>query len=337
MTDTLLKIDDELKGYIPSLSDEEYSLLEESILSEGCRDPIVTWSGWILDGHNRYEICCKHNITFATVEKTGLQTKDDVKIWMIRNQIGRRNLTDFQRTELALKLKPLLERKAKENQNFGLETSGKRHEGKVLQNSAKPIERINTTEEIAKSAGVSRDTVQKVQKVLNKAEPEIIEKARSGEISINAAAKTVTPPKPVLKQGDMGNPILEPADEVTAEQPEKIIDPEPEGEITGSVNLDDAFSDGPTLEELIDETQRENEQLHKKIESLTKDDKDAEIARLQDLNFALSRQIDTLTTTKGQAEKSARYATGKLLEIGDMVGDRDFSTIVESVRKALGK
>lgn len=336
MTDTLLKIDDELKGYIPRLSEEEYSLLEESILSEGCRDPIVTWSSWILDGHNRYEICNKHNIPFTTVEKTGLKTKDDVKIWMIRNQMGRRNLTDFQRTELALKLKPLLERKAKENQVANLKKGA---ESPVLQNSAKrENDRINTTEEIAKSAGVSRDTVQKVQKVLSKAEPEIIEKARSGEISINAAAKTVTPPKPVLKQNsDMGNPISEPMNEVTAEQPEKIIDPEPAGEMTGSVNLDDAFSDGPTLEELIDETQRENEQLHRKIESLSKDDKDAEIARLQDLNFALSRQIDTLTTTKGQAEKSARYATSKLLEIGDMVGDRDFSTIVETVRKALGK
>ena len=131
----------------------------------------------------------------------------------------------------------------------------------------------------------------------------------------------------------MGNPISEPADEVTAEQPEKIIDPEPAGEITGSVNLDDAFSDGPTLEELIDETQRENEQLHRKIESLTKDDKDAEIVRLQDLNFALSRQIDTLTAEVGAAKNQARYVTSKLREIGKIVETEDWSEIVSAVRR----
>ena len=97
------------------------------------------------------------------------------------------------------------------------------------------------------------------------------------------------------------------------------------------------MADGPTLEEIVEETQRENEQLHKKIQSLTQDDKDAEIVRLQDLNAMLSRQIDTLTATKGQAEKDARYAVNKLREIGKLVGDEDFRTIVSTVRKAIGK
>ena len=97
------------------------------------------------------------------------------------------------------------------------------------------------------------------------------------------------------------------------------------------------MADGPTLDEMVDELERENEQLYKKIESLAKDDKDAEIIRLQEMNAMLSRQIDTLTETKAQAEKDARYAVNKLREIGKLVGDEDFRTIVSTVRKALGK
>ena len=55
------------------------------------------------------------------------------------------------------------------------------------------------------------------------------------------------------------------------------------------------------------------------------------------MNAMLSRQIDTLTETKAQAEKDARYAVNKLREIGKLVGDEDFRTIVSTVRKALGK
>ena len=33
------------------------------------RDAIVSWNSTIIDGHNRYEICKKHNIEFQTFEK----------------------------------------------------------------------------------------------------------------------------------------------------------------------------------------------------------------------------------------------------------------------------
>jgi len=76
---------------IPPISKEEYGLLEQSILHEGCRDAIVAWNDCILDGHNRYEICQKHNIGFKTLEKE-FDNENEVKFWIINNQLGRRNL-----------------------------------------------------------------------------------------------------------------------------------------------------------------------------------------------------------------------------------------------------
>ena len=72
-----LKINEEFTFLIPKLTAEEYEELEASIIQDGCRDRIVTWKGYIIDGHNRYEICNKHNITFEVLEKDNLETVDD--------------------------------------------------------------------------------------------------------------------------------------------------------------------------------------------------------------------------------------------------------------------
>ena len=47
-----LIIDPEFKELIPPLTAEEYSGLEQSIIAEGCREPIITWDNIIIDGHN---------------------------------------------------------------------------------------------------------------------------------------------------------------------------------------------------------------------------------------------------------------------------------------------
>lgn len=186
-----LHIDDELKAWIDPLSPEEYAQLEANILAEGCRDPIVVWGGYILDGHNRYEICTRHNVKFSTVEKSGLVTKDDALVWMAQNQLGKRNLSDFTRVALALRLKPLLEQRAQERV-----FAGKAPELDPPQISAGGVG--ETREMLAKAAGVSRDTVRKVEKILESGNAEVAAQVRAGEISINAAAKKVSPPRPPI-------------------------------------------------------------------------------------------------------------------------------------------
>lgn len=325
-----LTIDPEFEAFIPPLDATDYARLKANILADGCRESISVWNGTILDGHNRYRICTENGIPFSTIDISSVHTRAEAFIWMYENQLGRRNLEPFQRAEMALKVKPHIEEKAKERSRANLKQNAENSKNfadsqKIsmdaeCENSRTREKPVRTDEILAEKADVSSNTIRRVEKILEKAEPEVIEKARSGEISINQAYQTV---KPARKQG--AKPV---------EKPE--VKPQTQAE-KDQAFIDDAMADGPTLEEIVEETQRENEQLHKKIQSLTQDDKDAEIVRLQDLNAMLSRQIDTLTATKGQAEKDARYAVNKLREIGKLVGDEDFRTIVSTVRKALGK
>ena len=88
-----LKIRKDFKNLIPPLARAEYVQLEQNIINDGCRDPIITWNGYIIDGHNRYEICTKHNIEFKTLEMS-FESEPEVIAWICANQLGRRNITD---------------------------------------------------------------------------------------------------------------------------------------------------------------------------------------------------------------------------------------------------
>jgi len=114
-----IKIDSEFKSLIPPLKADERALLEESIISEGCREPLVVWNGVLIDGHNRYEICQKKRIEFKTCEHN-FSDRDDAKLWILKNQMGRRNLPDITRGILALKYKSIIAAKAKENSLHGV-------------------------------------------------------------------------------------------------------------------------------------------------------------------------------------------------------------------------
>ena len=109
-----LQINEGFQKLIPPLSSEELVALEESVTREGCRDPLVVWNDTIIDGHNRYEICQKHNIEFQTVARNDLETELDVKLWMINNQFSRRNLSTETRLALAYRFKEFEAEKAKE-------------------------------------------------------------------------------------------------------------------------------------------------------------------------------------------------------------------------------
>ena len=96
---TRLKIDKDFKSLIRPLTEVEYHQLEANIISEGCRDAIITWKGFIIDGHNRYEICRKNRIPFQTKEMF-FETKEEAIIWICTNQLGRRNISDETRKYL---------------------------------------------------------------------------------------------------------------------------------------------------------------------------------------------------------------------------------------------
>jgi site-specific DNA-methyltransferase (adenine-specific) len=107
---------------------------------------------------------------------------------MINNQFGRRNLSNYQRSVLALQLEEVFSSKAKEN----LKVSGENF-GKGLQISAEPIaiKPIDTRKEVAKVANVSHDTIAKVKKIEAVATPEVKAQLSTGELSINQAYQEI--------------------------------------------------------------------------------------------------------------------------------------------------
>ncbi len=96
-----LIIDPEFRDKIPPLTEDEFSLLEENILSDGAVfSPLIVWDGTILDGHNRYEIIQKHpELTYA-VHGLSFANRYEALSWICKNQLGRRNLTPQQKKYL---------------------------------------------------------------------------------------------------------------------------------------------------------------------------------------------------------------------------------------------
>ena len=176
----MIEIKQEFKDLIPPLTKEEFKQLENNCMAEGIREKILTWNGFIIDGHNRYEIATRWDLDFET-ENKHFESEEAVKEWMILNQFGRRNLSNYQRSVLALELEDVFSKKAKENQV--------RKPNSVPQISAK--QNVDTRKELSKVASVSHDTIAKVKKIQEKAPEEVKAKLRTGEVSINAAYKEI--------------------------------------------------------------------------------------------------------------------------------------------------
>lgn len=186
-----IKIDKEFESLIPPLSAEEFKQLEENCVKDGIRDPLILWhlpngDNILVDGHNRWKIAAKHGgIQFETKQMT-FDDRNEAKAWIIKNQFGRRNLSAYDRSVLALKLKPLIAEKAKKKQSEG--------GGAVRQKSDKAV--VDTKKELAKTAGVSHDTIHKVERIEAEATPYVKAAVRRGDMSINKAYNTTFPKRP---------------------------------------------------------------------------------------------------------------------------------------------
>lgn len=174
-------IDNEFRSLIPPLTPEEYNGLEESILAEGCRDALVLWGETLIDGHNRYEICTAHDVPYQTVQKD-FADRNDAKLWMMHNQLARRNLNDFQRIEITHKCENAVKAKAKERQ--ATSTGGTAPQ---LMENFPQADKGASRDELGAMAGVSGKTYEHAVTVIEEAPEPVIEAARQNALSINAA------------------------------------------------------------------------------------------------------------------------------------------------------
>ena len=117
-----LKIDPEFEKVIPPLTKDEYHQLEENILDDGrIMMPIAVWGDIIVDGHNRYRIAREYgDIPFSTTQLT-FANRYEAIAWICKNQLGRRNLSDEQKTYLLGKryaVEKQIEKQRDENGRF---------------------------------------------------------------------------------------------------------------------------------------------------------------------------------------------------------------------------
>ncbi len=178
-----IEINQDLKDLIYPLSADEYQLLEKSLIDEGCRDALVLWNNIIVDGHNRYEICTKHNIPFNTIQKE-FKDIEYAKEWIIINQFSRRNINTYQRSTLAIKLEGIIAERKKENLK-----QSKGHGVKGTQISAEV--KGETRDEIADMADVSHFIIDSVKKIEASDDKEVIAKVKAGKIKINQALQLI--------------------------------------------------------------------------------------------------------------------------------------------------
>ena len=194
-----LREDEELRDLVPRAVDSDLAGLERSILSEGCRDPLVAWRPpgeeakppVLLDGYTRYKICDKHDVAYEVTELR-FGSREDAKAWIIDAQLSRRNLTTAGRCELALGLEPLLKAAAAERRRRGGGVGGRGGKSKLPPNSTEASsegsepgnlvrsllrarglpERGEARVQAAKLARVGRNSVDSYEEIKNAAEIE---------------------------------------------------------------------------------------------------------------------------------------------------------------------
>lgn len=87
-----LKVHPLLSSLIQPLAPEKYEALELDLIEYGCKEPVITWCGYILDGHKRYRICKEYGIDFQ-VKKSHLVMLNEAVSYVCETQLDRKDLT----------------------------------------------------------------------------------------------------------------------------------------------------------------------------------------------------------------------------------------------------
>lgn len=185
--DMSITIDKEFEALIPPLSPEELKQLEENCVKEGIRDALIVWkqsdgNDILIDGHNRWNISVKHGGIPFQIKRMEFPDRDAVKLWIIRNQLGRRNISKWVRFDLAKQLEKIEAKQAKERQ-------GARTDINIPPMLAES--KGDTRDKMAEIVGVSHGTYDKMKAIDNSGDKELIRQVRDGETTINRAYMVV--------------------------------------------------------------------------------------------------------------------------------------------------
>lgn len=208
-----VKIREDYKVLVPSLSESEYEQLKESIRTNGLYTPIiVNPDGEILDGHNRFKICQELGIA-PKIEVKAFDTPEQEGIFVIEANLKRRQLNEPQRIKLVHeKLEPLEKELARKRQLAGLNkgplASSISNEINGTEEAQQEENNGSTIDKMAEASDTSSTTYYRTTTVLDKGTEEVKEQMLSGEISQSKAyditTKQESKRKPRTERKDRG-------------------------------------------------------------------------------------------------------------------------------------
>lgn len=207
-----LQINPEFRDKIPPLTKEEYKQLEENILEDGeVYEPIVIWNGTIVDGHNRWKIICDHWDLLGEKYRTkdmDFPDKWAAFEWMYKKQLGRRNLTEEQRTMLIGKMYQARKKSS------GGQVGNANAEKRVGQNEPLVSKCRSTAEAIAQEVGVAEPTVKRAEKyskgidALAEVNKEAADEVLKGKTGVNKKTIMEFPKMEPLRQKEVAEAIM---------------------------------------------------------------------------------------------------------------------------------
>lgn len=166
----------EMEQLLPPLSGEQFSSLEHDILENGCYAPIVINEDMVvIDGHNRLRICEKHGLPYKMLVFSFTDLLE-AKQWALDTQKGRRNLGNWELGQIALKLKPDIEARARANQGTRTDLSV---------NSPKGYTPTDTRKEMAQAVGIGEQAMGRIAQLTENAPQSLKDALESKELSIN--------------------------------------------------------------------------------------------------------------------------------------------------------
>lgn len=176
----------EYSELLPMLTEEQLKALEADLLTNGCYSPIIVNEDMaIVDGHNRQRICEKHGLPYRMVVFSFEDTLE-AQQWALDTQKGRRNLDKWELGKIAMKLRPAVEAKAKENMSAGGGNQMSRDvEAGCTKTSKAVSEHVDTRKQLADAVGIGRTTMNRVMEIDEHAPDVVKEALDSKELSIN--------------------------------------------------------------------------------------------------------------------------------------------------------
>ena len=138
----------------------------------------------VIDGHNRQRLCEQHGLPYQ-MAVFSFEDMLEAKQWALDTQKGRRNLDKWELGKIALRLKPDIEARAKENMSAGGGDQKSEDAKSGLATLPNPISPVDTRKELADAVGLGERTMGKVMQIDEHAPAAVKEALDSGDLSIN--------------------------------------------------------------------------------------------------------------------------------------------------------